>query len=241
MLVTALATGLVAFFALVVRFRLGFGFSLVVVPAMSIFAGFSNAVLTAIVLEVVVGLLLAWEHRGDLRMGEAIWLKVCGVGGAVVGVAVRELVSLQTIVVSAMSLISLTCALQLLGLRPRLRRSRPLLATAGIASGALNSWTSLSGPPVVLYYLATEDTDERVKGSLSGYFVLLYVVTFALLLADGQYAGYEGGWALVGGLLAVTVGRQPARDLSQRLPGELATISLLLLLITAVVTGVRAL
>jgi uncharacterized membrane protein YfcA len=207
---------------------------------MTAYRGFEQAFLTAIVLEVLVGLMMAWEHRGTLRMREAMWLKVCGVCGVGAGTAVRSLVSLKVIVVGAMSVIALTCALQLL--QPRKRHpSRRLLAAAGVTSGALNSWTSLSGPPVVLYYLATADDDAEVKGSLSGYFVLLYIVTFALLTADGTYARFANGWVLLVAAATVILGRNLARVVGDRVPGSLTTVSLIVLTIAALVTGLSTL
>jgi hypothetical protein len=237
----ALAGSCITFAALVTRFRLGFGFSLVFVPLVTLLADFEQAFLTSIALEVVVGALLAWEHRDRLRMKEAAWLKVCGVAGAVAGVQIRHLVSLRAVVVSAMVVIVVTCVAQLARPSRVIRRSRPLLGAAGLTSGALNSWTSLSGPPVVLYYLATEDTDDGVRASLSGYFLLLYLFTLGLLAVTGSYRGYDGVELLVAGMTTIALLWRAARALAKRLPGEMTTASLALLLVAAFVTGARAL
>jgi uncharacterized membrane protein YfcA len=239
--VAVTATVALTFLALVTRFRLGFGFSLVLLPGMTAYRGFEQAFLTAIALEVLVGLIMAWQHRGTLRMREAMWLKVCGILGAAAGTAVHGLVSMRIIVVGAMSIIALTCALQLIQPQKR-RRSRRLLAAAGVTSGALNSWTSLSGPPVVMYYLATEGSDDDVvKGSLSGYFVLLYIVTFVLLLVNGTYAGFTNGWALLAGAATILVGRTSARRIGDRVPGSLTTVSLTVLTVAALATAIATL
>lgn len=235
-------TAAAAFVALVVRSRLGFGFSLVFVPIMATYSNVEQAVHTAIALEVVVGGLLAWQNRGALKMGEAVWLKLCGVAGLGVGILMREWVSLRTLIVSAMCAIAAASVLQLLDLKRRVRGSKRLLAAAGLASGALNSWTSFSGPPVVLYYLATEETEDGVKGSLSGYFVLLYGVTLIALIGLGKYSGYQAVPELVAGLVTVAAGQNVARRLAECRPSvRLKPLSLAVLLVTSVVTGVLAL
>jgi uncharacterized membrane protein YfcA len=208
---------------------------------MTTFRGFEQAFLTAIVLEVVVGMMMAYQHRRTLRMREAAWLKVCGVAGVLGGSVVRSWFSLTSIVVAAMAMVIAACALRLAQPKKRLPRSRRLLTVAGIASGALNSWTSLSGPPVVIYYLATEDNDEEVRGNLSGYFVLLYVVTLFVLVIDGSFDKFDNGWVLSAGLATVVFGQRPARKIGDALPGSLENVSLIVLILAALATAVSQL
>ncbi len=71
---------------LAVRARLGFGFSLTLVPLASLLIGFSEAVLLAIVLEVISGTAMAVEHRTRLRLLDAALMKLCSLGGLLAGV-----------------------------------------------------------------------------------------------------------------------------------------------------------
>ncbi len=57
-------------------------------------------------------------------------------------------------------------------------------------------WASFSGPPVALYYLATETSTRSIKGLLTGYFLLLYVFTAGGLVLDGEYGRFTG-WTVV--------------------------------------------
>ena len=49
---------------------------------------------------------------------------------------------------------------------------------AGLVSGFLGYWTSLSGPPVVLLYARSALSDSEIVAALNGYFVLTYCAAF---------------------------------------------------------------
>ena len=234
------ATTAGAFVALLVRMRLGFGFSLVLVPLVTLAADFNLAFHLAVPLEVVVGLGLAYRHRRRLRLFDAVWMKACGIAGAAVGTPLRFLISIDVLVIGAMSLILVTCAAWMLRPPRLVRPSRGLLAIAGGTSGALNSWTSLSGPPVVLYYLATAESQDDVQGSLAGYFIVLYLATLIFMVVGGQYAHFHDVWPLVGCLGCVVTLWHPVARLADRIPGELLAPSLALIMIAAFSTGLRA-
>jgi hypothetical protein len=78
-----------------------------------------------------------------------------------------------------------------------MQRNATGIAGTGFVSGFLNSWTSLSGPPIVMYYLSTEDDEQTIKGALTGYFSVLYVITFGLLVATGGYRTFPY-WTIAG-------------------------------------------
>lgn len=226
--------------ALAIRCRLGFGFSLVFVPLASLVGSFADAFRTAVLLEVIIGGILAWRLRGALRPLDALALKGFGLLGVVGGALARTVIPLRLAVGAAMSAVVLTGATWLVRPKRRWRRGGRKLAIAGVASGILNSWSSLSGPPVVLYYLATEDTDDGVRGALTGYFVLLYVVTTITLIATGAFRTYTKWSWLTLGVAIIVIGFRPIDRLGGRIPLDLTRASLVLMMITAAFVGLRA-
>ena len=116
--------------------------------------------------------------------------------GIAAGIAVLRLVSpallFRLCLIPLLALAAVLCA------RPELtmKRSRAKLIAAGLLSGAMNVWASFSGPPVALYYLATETSTRSIKGLLTGYFLLLYVFTAGGLVLDGEYGSFQG-WPVV--------------------------------------------
>ncbi|MBV8200983.1 MAG: TSUP family transporter [Acidobacteria bacterium] len=195
-LVTLGLAAAAAAISLAVRHVLGFGFSLTFVPLASFFLPTREAVLTAIVLEIVLGVPLAIELRRDLRLRDSTRLLAASLLGIAVGIGALRLLS-QALLFK-LSLVPLLALAALLCARPALSTSpsRAKLVAAGLLSGAMNVWASFSGPPVALYYLTTETSTKSIKGLLTGYFLVLYLFTACGLVLDGEYGSFEG-WAVV--------------------------------------------
>lgn len=192
MVLTLALTAAAAAVSLVARHVLGFGFSLTFVPLASFFLPAREAVLSAILLEILLGLALAIELRGELRLLDSLKLQGAALAGIAAGIAALRLVSpallFRLCLVPLLALAVLLCA------KPELamRKSRAKLIAAGVLSGAMNVWASFSGPPVALYYLATETSTRSIKGLLTGYFLLLYLFTAGGLILDGEYCRFTG-------------------------------------------------
>ncbi|HVR08733.1 MAG TPA: sulfite exporter TauE/SafE family protein [Thermoanaerobaculia bacterium] len=191
-----LAIVVAAAVSLAVRHVLGFGFSLTFVPLASFFLPTRQAVLTAIVLEIALGAALAVELRRDLRLRDSLQLQAASLLGIAAGIGALRV--LPQALLFKLSLLPLLALAAVLCVRPTLAtaRSRPKLVGAGLLSGALNVWASFSGPPVALYYLATETSTKSIKGLLTGYFLVLYLFTAAGLVLDGEYLRFAG-WPIV--------------------------------------------
>ena len=199
--------------SLAVRHVLGFGFSLTFVPLASFFLPTREVVLTAIVLEIVLGVPLAIELRRDLRLRDSLQLQAASLLGIAAGIGALRLLS-QALLFE-LSLLPLLALAALLCARPALStsRGRAKLVAAGLLSGAMNVWASFSGPPVALYYLATETSTRSIKGLLTGYFLLLYLFTAAGLVLDGEYGSFTGWSVVLAGASTIAV----LYPLSQRL------------------------
>jgi uncharacterized membrane protein YfcA len=193
---TLILAAVVAAVSLAVRHVLGFGFSLTFVPLASFFLPTREAVLSAIVLEIALGVPLAIELRRDLRLRDSVQLQAASLLGIAAGIGALRL--LPQALLFKVSLIPLLALAAVLCVRPSLATaaSRPKLLAAGLLSGAMNVWASFSGPPVALYYLATETSTRSIKGLLTGYFLLLYLFTAAGLILDGEYGSFAG-WPVV--------------------------------------------
>lgn len=196
MTITLVLVAVTAAVALATRHVLGFGFSLTFVPLASFFLPTREAVLTAILLELALGVPLAIELRQDLRLRDSLQLQAASLLGIGAGIGALRLLSqallFKLCLVPLLALAALLCA------RPALStgRGRVKLLAAGLLSGAMNVWASFSGPPVALYYLATETSTRSIKGLLTGYFLLLYLFTAGGLVLDGEYGRFTG-WAVV--------------------------------------------
>lgn len=185
---------------------------------------------------------MAFQLRGRLRWLNAISLKAWGLLGLVAGVWLRTSADEAVVVTVSMAAIVVVCIMLLVvGEGFELQPSRSGLAFAGASSGFLNSWTSLSGPPVVLYYLLTERDALGVKGALTGYFAILYAVTFAFLAIGGEYSDFDGWPIVFSSILTILVAFPILRRSSGLLDLEIRRPALIVLGVTAALVAVRQL
>jgi uncharacterized membrane protein YfcA len=203
----ALLTGLAA----LCQSLSGFGFSLLVVPPLSIVLGARQAVVVANLLSAFLGLLMAGRLRRaiDWRLGGTLFAGA--LAGMPVGLAVLLAVDAAVLRVIIAVTVLVSTAVLWRGVRIR-RTSRPGDLAAGFVSGVLNTSTSMSGPPVVVYLQGREVPATGFRATLAAYFLASSAVAVALLAAGGEVSGASFGYSVVG---AVTI--LPAWALGSRL------------------------
>ena len=76
---------------------------------------------------------------------------------------------------------------------------------AGVISGVMSGLFSIGGPPVVVYYMQSEEDTERYLATISAYFVLSGVVSVAFKAAAG-FITANVLWGMAVGLFALFIG-----------------------------------
>lgn len=138
--------------------------------------------------------------------------------------------------------VTVLAAVAALGAGVRVQREPTLVTRLGIGalSGLLNGSTAMSGPPVILYFLATKRSAASSRASLLTYFFLLSVAG-ALSVA---VAGLVTRRTMVLAALmfpALTIGNALGDRLFARAPSELyRRVAIVVLLALAVLSIVRA-
>ncbi|MGB7620803.1 MAG: sulfite exporter TauE/SafE family protein [Terriglobia bacterium] len=192
---------LVAFYF---RYLLGFGFSMIFVPLGSLILDFRIVVNLAVVLEVGTGVLMTYQYRKQLRIMDSMLLKAYAIFGAYCGLVIKHFVPTPIIIVTSM-LCVITATLMFLGQGKEIPHNKINLGVTGVLSGLLNSWSSMSGPPVVIYYYSSTKSGGEIKAALTGYFLVLYLVTLGMFIYEGEYTGFKYFDAVAVGFLAMVV------------------------------------
>lgn len=224
----------------VLRGFTGFGFALVAVPLLSLVLAPVAAVPIVLLLEIVASLQLlpsVWRH--------AQWRVVLMLtGGAALGTPIglyglamlpAELMRLAIAVV-----VLATALLMAAGLRFRRRPGRRAAVGAGIVSGILNGGAAMSGPPVVLFFLASPTAITVGRASLLLYFLLADVIGAGLAAVSGLVSGQV---VLLTAMLAPTlfigqaIGAKLFREDRQ---AAYRRVSILVLLAASLLTALRA-
>jgi uncharacterized protein len=204
----------------------GFGFALVLSPALFAVLEPVQAVTSLLLLSVALNLLVLFE-RG--RPEHVHWralapMLIAALPGLAAGVAALALLSKEALQVTVGVAVILAAGWQLQqrsARTPEGRRSLPRAVgwAAGFASGALTTSISISGPPIVLWLEAHRVRPEEFRASLAASFLTLNLIGGAVLLAAEGSRALEGdvvlpllGLVIVGYALGLVAFRRLDRE-----------------------------
>jgi uncharacterized protein len=196
-----------AFAGAAVQSATGFGFALVLSPALFAVMDPVEAVTALLVLGVALNMLVLFEggrpEHVDWR-ALAPMLAAALPGLAVGAVALTQLSKAVLQVAVGVAVIA-AAGWQLRQRRGARRRrlGRAAGLAAGFASGALTTSISVSGPPLVLWLEAHGVRPEEFRASLAASFLCLNVAGGVILLAAEGVAAFDAGAVAI--LLALVV------------------------------------
>jgi uncharacterized membrane protein YfcA len=234
-----------AFAGAAVQSATGFGFALILSPALFALLEPIEAVGALLLLGSVLNLLVLFEHG---RPEHVDWrtlapMLVAALPGLALGAVALTQLSKEALQVTVGIAVILAAAWQL---RQRRRHARPRLPAGagpavGFASGLLTTSISVSGPPIVLWLEARGVRPEEFRASLAASFLALNLMGWVVLVAA------EGGAALDAGVVApllalVVIGYALGALAFRRLDRErFFTLALVLVAVTGVASVVAGL
>ena len=188
----------------------GFGFALILSPAMLALLEPYEAVTALLVLGFALNLLLLFGEGGEpaaVRWRAVVPMLIAAMPGLGAGLLLLAVISKPALQVAVGAAVVAAAIVQARGgPAPAAIPSRePTLRSAcavGLASGALTTSTTLSGPPIVLWLQSQGVAPAELRASLAASFLGLSVAGAALLAVGGMLALEP---AVVVPLLGVTV------------------------------------
>jgi uncharacterized membrane protein YfcA len=198
----------VAFVAGMVRGFAGFGAAMLMTPVFSALYGPAFGVALCLLMEIAVALPLLPKAVPFVDWRRIGLLSVAAAAGAPLGNWALRSIDPDPMrwIISAIVL----GAVALLASGWRYHGPPVTAATlgAGASSGFLNGLSGMAGPPIVFYYLAGSDSAERVRASLTTYFIFVDLIAIAVFGLNGSLKVDTGLHALclapaviLGGLL----------------------------------------
>lgn len=184
----------------------GFGFSLFIVPPLAVILGPQDTVVLANLLGFVGNSLQFVRLRAHVDRRQAARLAAGSFIGMPIGLAVLLLVDplvLQFVIAMAVILFTVVLmrGLELHG------GGTPGDVAVGLASGVLNTSTSMSGPPVIIYLHGKRLPPQVFRATITAFFLSTGVVALVLLAGAGTIR-----WQL----LALVAASFPAMELGRR-------------------------
>ncbi len=192
----------------------GFGFSLFIVPFLAILIGPKDTVLLANMLSVFSNALQTARLRAHADTRTATILTVGSLVGMPIGLLALLLLDAQTMQIAIAVMVIFFTLLLMRGVQ---LHAAGLLgdAIAGVTSGILNTSTSMSGPPVVLYLQGKGLSPQTFRATVTVFFLATSSVAVGLLVLTGNRKSYVVGLLLLS-IPAMLVGQWAGNHFFER-------------------------
>lgn len=132
-------------------------------------------------------LLIARRERKSIDFRGIGWALVGRLPGTFLGAIVAATAAQKT--TSILVGVVVFAAVAMIGSGATLRRTPAVLFGAGTVSGFMGTTTSIGGPPIAALYHDAEGA--KIRGTMSGFFVVGLTITLVALAAVGRYGPHE--------------------------------------------------
>ncbi|OAI44118.1 hypothetical protein AYO38_10045 [bacterium SCGC AG-212-C10] len=163
----------------------GFGFSLLLVPPLAMVLGPKHAVVTANGLSLMTNLPMSVYLRAEIQRSLCMRLVLGGALGMPLGLIVLLGVSAAALQVAIAVMVLASTLLIWRGFHLHVAGGATDFL-AGVVSGVLNTSTSMSGPPIVLYLQGRRIAPGPFRATLAAFFCVSGLVALTLYLAGGE-------------------------------------------------------
>ena len=163
----------------------GFGFGLVTVPILVIFLVPQLVVPIVLLTSMLLTFYLLIETRRWLELKRILVLMAAGVAGLPFGIIILKQLDAGILRVFIGVIIVLFGLAFLSGYRREIRNEKLASVLIGFVSGLLSGSTSLSGPPVILFFTNQGLKKQTFRANIVAYFTVLSLVTLPAFIFSG--------------------------------------------------------
>ena len=223
----------------------GFGFALVATPLLAMIMPVKWAIIFILVLTVVLRILTMWRVWGEFNWKTVALTSIGSFVGMLPGSKVLHFISITHLQIFLGVVLLLATALMSLQYTVPIKNKTAGRLGAGILSGFFGACTSVSGPPLVLYFLNERTDKTEMRANL----IWIFGVTGVLMVGASYWAGNIG---TVGDLsylysmipatfIGVLAGERMFRYLNQHLFRRLSLMIVLVGAVMMLFNGIREL
>ena len=176
----------------VLQASVGYGMALIAGPCLVLIdPRFAPGPLLA--SSVVLSLLMANREKQSIDLWGLKWALAGRIPSAFLGAAILAAIPEEYMIVTFGGLVLLAVAMSASGLR--FPPGKVVLLSAGVLSGLMGTIASIGGPPVALVY--QDAPGDRLRATLSGYFIVGAVISIIALAGIGRFGMAEVWLSLV--------------------------------------------
>jgi hypothetical protein len=176
---------LILFLGGVVQGTAAFGLALTTAPVLLLVIPHQAVPPVLVTLGLINNLLVLMETRREVRPRTVTPLALAGFAGLPLGAYMLAAVEPGPFKLAVGVIVILAALALLSGIRIKVREGWASLLPVGLMSGILGGSTSLSGPPVILFFANQQETKQSFRGNLIAYFTLLNIASMITFWAFG--------------------------------------------------------
>ena len=163
----------------------GFGFALAAAPLLAFFMDPKEAIMLVLATGLITKIMLLTGKKLQGQFVDIIPLFLASLAGTLPGAYIITFISADALKACiGLTLLITTCAMSA-NYTVQFKKPKFAQGMAGVISGFLGATTSLSGPPLVLYYLNENAEKDRLRANLTRYFLLGNLATLILSYGFG--------------------------------------------------------
>jgi len=176
---------LVTYLAGVIYGMTGFGFPLISVPVLTIFLSPKIIVPVITIDNAFIDLVLLFEAKKLVDLKKVGPLMIAGLVGMPLGAFLLMALDVSVIKLYIGSVITIFAIALLMGFRRIIKNEKLAFAPVGFVGGVLGGSTSISGPPVILFFTNQGVKMEIFRANLIAYFTALDLATSTTFMFGG--------------------------------------------------------
>ncbi|WP_371376185.1 sulfite exporter TauE/SafE family protein [Sporomusa aerivorans] len=176
----AFAIFIITLFSSFLQTITGFGYALAAAPLLTLVMAPKDAIMVVLFTGIITKLALLYHTWRQGRFADIALIFTASLLGALPGAYVLKIINNGTLKISIGIVLIIIAAAMAARFRVTIRQPKLAKTTVGIVSGFLSTTTSLSGPPIVMYYLNEQTGKEQARANLTRYFIMSNAAALAI-------------------------------------------------------------
>jgi uncharacterized membrane protein YfcA len=233
---------LIVFSGGLIQGTIGTGSSLFAVPLLVLFLSPKVVVPMMIIECLYVNSYISSKCRDHTNIKRILILLLAGFAGMIPGVRILAVLPPKYIKILMGVTIALVAAAYLAGFRRKMKDEKIASIPIGLVSGFLSGSISMSGPPIVLFFVNQEVDKGFFRGNLALYFLILNILTIPVFFLNGLITKDVLEWTLLlfPGIAAGTIlGNKISANVTEKNIKKMALIIVLIAGISSLLSGIR--
>ena len=167
----------------------GFGFALIAAPVLTMVMGPKETVVFVIIAGVIVRVIMMWRTWGEFEWPTVLITAAGSLLGIIPGAYLLKVADANHLKILLGVALLLVTLLMELNFVPEVKNKKLGRVSAGFLSGFFSATTSISGPPIALYFLSENMEKNLLRANMIWIFAIGSFCTLGSFFVAGTFQG----------------------------------------------------